>query len=325
MLNKLVYGSVLFLCMQVSHANVSLQDQPALQQISDELVEQGLYTEQEITNIFSNVTLQPSVIKAFERPAEKLTWGDYRPLFIKQSVVDYGLKFWSMHEQDLERAEQTYGVPAQIIVAIIGVETSFGRNVGQHRIIDSLTTLGLGYERRKEFFLKELKEFLMLAKEEGVDINQQVGSYAGAMGVPQFIASSYRHYAVDFDNDGDRDLIGSVTDAIGSVANYLAEHGWQRGGSIYDDAHVSNPTLSAPFETRDRETIATIRDLSNAGVKFDNVHTADQPVSLLPLKKKNTTEYRAAFHNFYVITTYNHSVLYGAAVSELAAKLKQQR
>ena len=190
------------------------------------------YPYEKAVNVLKRATIVPDVIASMERPAESLTWRKYQKIFLTPSRIKRGVEFWKAHRATFKRAQKKFGVPPEIIIAIIGVESFYGRHMGKHRVIDSLATLGFRYPRRAKFFRRELAEFLVLSHEEGLDPLTVKGSYAGAMGMPQFIPSSYRAYAVDFDADKSRDLVASVGDTIGSVGNYLHRHGWGAGKPI---------------------------------------------------------------------------------------------
>ncbi|MCK5396108.1 MAG: lytic murein transglycosylase B, partial [Gammaproteobacteria bacterium] len=204
---------------------------------------------------------------------------------------------------------------------IIGVETYYGKHTGKYTIFDSLTTLGFDYPPRSAFFKSELKQFLLLSKEENIDVDDMTGSYAGAMGMPQFISSSYRRYAVDFDGDGKRDLWNSVPDVIGSVANYFSEHGWQEGESIVHPANVKNKSVVR--EKNALKPYATVGQLKNQGVDVRQDLDDKAQITLLRFKGKRGDEYWAGLNNFYVITRYNHSALYAMAVYQLSEKIKK--
>ncbi|HHJ81191.1 MAG TPA: lytic murein transglycosylase B, partial [Candidatus Tenderia electrophaga] len=198
----------------------------------DRLTSKHDFKRDELEKMFAQVELQAKIIDAMNRPYEGKPWHQYRPIFVTRARINEGAKFLQENYQTLKQAEQKYGVPAEIITAILGVETRYGRYRGKYRVIDALATLGFDYPRRSKFFLKELEAFLLLSREEGFEPLAITSSYAGAMGKPQFMPSSYRMYAVDFDGDGVRDLLDNSADAIGSIANYLARHGWQRNQPI---------------------------------------------------------------------------------------------
>lgn len=195
---------------------------------------------EQLRDLFKQAERKQAILDAISRPAERVKpWKEYRPIFLTDSRIAQGVDFWRENEAALTRAETEYGVPAEIIVAIIGVETFYGRNTGSHRVIDALSTLGFDYPPRQPFFRQQLKEFLLLTREEQVDPLTLKGSYAGAMGLPQFMPSSFRAYAVDFDGDGRIDIWNNPTDAIGSAASYFKQHGWTAGGPVVARAKVS--------------------------------------------------------------------------------------
>ncbi len=289
----------------------------------DEMVDEHDFDRQALTRQFARARRLDNVLEAISRPAEKtLTWKQYRPIFLKSSRIEKGRRFMKTHRALLQRAEAEYGVPAQIITAIIGVETFYGKHTGRYTIFDSLTTLGFDYPPRATFFRNELKALLLLAKEEQLTIDEMTGSYAGAMGMPQFISSSYRAYAVDFDGDGRRDLWHSMADVIGSVANYFHRHGWRRGEGI---AHrVTLGEASAVPDKNRLKPYTTVAELRRQGVRIPPSLAADTPVTLLRLQGRKGDEYWLGEQNFYVISRYNHSVLYAMAVFQLSQAIGAQ-
>ncbi|MBT8438577.1 MAG: lytic murein transglycosylase B [Gammaproteobacteria bacterium] len=219
-----------FVCTHTAVANndASLAEKEK-QDFILEMSQKHGFDQQFLTKTLDQAKVKQSILDAISRPAEKtLTWSQYRNIFIKPKRIEGGVQFWKENEADLNKAYQQYGVPPEIITAIIGVETLYGKHTGGYRVLDALTTLGFHYPPRSKFFRKELLQFLLLTREEKVDPTEPTGSYAGAMGKPQFIPSSYRHYAIDFDNDGKRDIWNNNTDVIGSVASYFSRHGWRR-------------------------------------------------------------------------------------------------
>ncbi|MEE9319438.1 MAG: lytic murein transglycosylase B [Granulosicoccus sp.] len=280
-----------------------------------------------IAGLFARLETQSDIIEAISSPAEfTLTWGQYRPIFIKPTRIEAGRDFLGEHQALLEQAEASYGVPATIIAAIIGVETFYGRITGKHSVLESLATLAFDYPPRADFFRSELTEFLVLSEAEGWDASSVKGSYAGAMGMPQFISSSYRQYAIDFDDDGKRDLFDSPADVIGSVANYLARHGWQRDMPVVErwlNAADKQQVLANLTRQRLMPVIAadTLRD---AGFDTDDLTrgTAEGArASVMLLEGSDGMEGWVGYNNFYVITRYNHSQLYAMAVFQLAETL----
>lgn len=274
---------------------------------------------------------QPKVVELMSRPiVEPPKWFEYAPQFLAPARVERGVAFWNANSEALARAEQRTGVPAEVVVAIIGVETYYGRYTGSHRVIDALATLAFDYPRRATFFRGELREFLLLAREQGFSPLVPKGSFAGAMGLPQFMPGSYRRYALDFDGSGRADLFGSAEDAIGSVANYLARHDWQRGQPVILPARIEPDRRDGVARRLDgglseRRSIAA---WAEEGVTADSLPTdlAPEPVGVLVLEEGAAeASHWLAFHNFYVITRYNRSRLYATAVWRLAQAIRAAR
>ncbi|MFC5705635.1 lytic murein transglycosylase B [Aeromonas eucrenophila] len=265
--------------------------------------------------------LRQEILDTIARPWEAKPWHRYRPLFVTPERIRDGVAFWQRHAEALARAEQRYQVPASLIVAIIGIETFYGRQMGRHSVLDSLYTLGFHYPERSDFFAKEFAQLVLLAREEKWSLTRLKGSYAGAMGMGQFMPSSYRHYAVDFDGDGKRDLFANPVDAIGSVANYFAEHRWRWGESVVEPALIGLApvgTLQGP----DPELRQQWAELAAAGIELATPLAPDTPVKLLALEQADGPEYWVARHNFYVITRYNRSPLYAMAVHQLSQAIQ---
>ena len=294
-----------------------------VQQFIDEMVEKHGFNRDELVSMLASAKKLDGVLEAISKPAEKvLTWKEYRPIFVTSKRIKGGNKFLKQHHETLQRAEKEYGVPAEIITAIIGVETYYGRMSGKTQVFDSLVTLGFDYPPRSRFFLSELEQFLLLTREEDVDVKDVRGSYAGAMGMPQFISSSYRHYAVDFDGDGKRDLWNNTADVIGSVANYFKVHGWKTGGQVVIPARI-NGSIE---ETRNKLKPHTrIADLAAEGVIPDAAVDDEEKATVITLKGKKGKEYWLGLDNFYVITRYNHSSLYSMAVYQLSQEFDAQK
>lgn len=267
---------------------------------------------------------QQAIIDAISSPAEALPWHRYRGIFLKKDRIKRGADFWRRHSDLLERAEARYGVPPGVIVAILGVETRYGNHSGGHRVIDALRTLGFHYEPRASFFRGELEAFLLLADEQDIDPLRVKGSYAGAVGIPQFIPSSYRAYAVDFNDNGRTDLWDEVDDAVGSVANYLAEHGWRSGEPVVSSADVEGEDWRT-YDTSGLKPNTTVNALREAGVQPEADYPGDSEARLLVLDGSDGNEYWVARRNFYVITRYNHSALYAMAVHQLGEAIRERR
>jgi len=284
---------------------------------------------------FADAQFQPKIIAAMERPiVEPPKWFEYAPQFLSAERVDGGVAYFRAHEDQLRRAEREFGVPAEIIVAIIGVETFYGRNLGSYRVFDALTTLAFDYPRRATFFRSELKDFLRLARAQRISPLTPKGSFAGAMGVPQFMPGSYVRYAVDFDGDGKIDLWTSGADVIGSVANFLARHDWQAGGPVLLPATIDVETRDAIVRKIDGGMTErrSIFEWESDGVTADALASElpVDPVGLLmleerPIAGEDRTSYWIACPNFYAITRYNRSRLYAAAVFNLAQAVKAKR
>jgi len=264
-----------------------------------------------------------SVLEAIQRPAERKPWHKYRKIFLTRKRIGRGAEFWRKHASVLARAEERFGIPPEIIVAIIGVESFYGVHRGRFRVLDSLATLGFRYPRRSEFFLSELEAFVLLCEEERLDPANVKGSYAGAMGISQFISSSYRHYAIDFDDDGSRDLMRSSEDAIGSIANYLSEHGWRPGAAIAVQAEVEGDAFRTVVE-QGMKPHASLASIRASGVSFATYAAEEEQAALLEFETANGYEYWVGLTNFYAITRYNHSRLYALAVVQLAQRIRER-
>ena len=301
------------------------QQHEGSQQLVDELTAQGI-PRQWLTDALDQANFSQSVLDAMEGAAERrLRWYEYRDIFLTQQRIEEGAEFISEYEDAFIRAEDVYGVPPEIIAAIIGVETYYGKHKGSHLVLDSLATLAFNHPVRGSFFRGELAAFLKIAHEQGVEVDELYGSYAGAMGYPQFIPTSYQAYAVDFDCDGKRDLWENPVDAIGSVANYFAVHGWQRDGAIY---HEADGPDSAPETLPINQTSkpeVTVSEAIEAGIEPQNA--LDSELLVVPLRLEladDSIQYRLGEYNFYVITRYNHSHLYAMAVTELSEAIARQ-
>lgn len=274
--------------------------------------------------LFDRVQTRPDIIAAMTRPAEAKPWYDYRAIFINARRIQGGVEFWRTHAATLARAGQVYGVPPEIVVAIIGVETQYGGNMGKHRVLEALATLAFDYPRRADFFRKELEAYLLLTRAEGVDPLVPRGSYAGAMGWGQFMPTSYQAYAVDFDGDGHRDLWQNPRDAIGSVANYFRNHGWRPGEPVAVPARVSGSAYPASISRRLNPPMDSVASLQARGVAPLTPVDGARAALLLELQGREGPEYWLAFHNFYVITRYNRSQLYAMAVYQLGREIRER-
>jgi membrane-bound lytic murein transglycosylase B len=276
----------------------------------------------EIYRLLAKAEPQPKIIELISKPAEKVSpWFEYRARFMTEQRIDEGARFLIEHRKRLEKARKETGVAPEYVVAIIGVETFYGRVTGKHRVLDALATLAFDYPPRQDYFRKELAHFLELADEEEVDPLTALGSYAGAMGAGKFMPSSYRRYAVDGSSDSKRNLFADWDDIIASVANYFKENGWVANGPVLSEAVLQPdaPVVADPGNLKLNETIA---GLKSKGVDFDNAKQPEStPVVLIPAEQENGPSYRVGFKNFEVITRYNRSLRYAMAVHDLATTI----
>jgi len=316
---------VFFALFAASGVNADYSNNALAQQLIQEMVDEEGFDAAELNQVFAQAEKKDSIINAMNRPAEKfLTWGEYRKIFLGQQRIDGGVDFWNRNQQVLSDAEEKYGIPARVIVAIIGVETLYGRITGNYRVIDALSTLAFDYPARAPFFRSELKEFLILSREQEQSPLLLKGSYAGAMGLGQFMPSSYRAYAADYENDGFIDIWSNEADAIWSVANYLSMHGWNSGGTIAHPAIVSGQpeeaVLNQPLKPEHN-----LQRLQQAGLQPEASLSSGLLATAMRLEGDDGDEYWIGMHNFYVITRYNHSSLYAMAVFQLAEEIQEHK
>lgn len=312
---------LLFLCIALFHTSVCLASENlSLDEFIAQTAQKNKIPRNKLKTLLMPLKPNQAVIDAMEKPRESLSWSQYRPIFLTEKRIQEGKAFIQEHEKVLSQIESSFGVPKEIITAILGVETYYGKIQGKFSVLDSLYTLAFHYPRRANFFQKELQEYLAFTHEENLDPRMLKGSYAGAMGVPQFISSSYRRYAIDFANAGQKDLFHNMTNAMASVANYLKKHGWEKSSVIairlqakqlnpetretLDLASLNNPKPSLSFETLNKKGI------------FHAHHISD-PLRLGALIQLDE-EFWFTYSNFYAITRYNHSSLYAMAVTQLA-------
>jgi len=278
----------------------------------------------ELGRLFGDLKPNQTIINAFNAPATARPWSYFRELYVTPTRIEGGVAFWNENAELLEKVRLAYGVPEEIIVSIIGVETIYGRYTGSFRIVDALYTLGFEVPRRSRFFQGQFEHFLLLTRENHIDLKTATGSFAGAMGLPQFMPSSYRQYAVDFDGDGRIDLWNSVADAVGSVGNYLHRFGWQEGKQIVLPAKVT----ASNTETLERlgvKPALSLSQLRSRGVEADAVIQDDIDAGFFSLEAEQGPEYWLSLKNFYVITRYNRSNNYAMAVYQLAREIAKQR
>ncbi|HAD48599.1 MAG TPA: lytic murein transglycosylase B [Idiomarina sp.] len=303
----------------------AMQNEPATTEQVDAFVDEQVakyeFSEQQVREWLNQAEKNEDVLAAIQRPWEAKPWYQYYPIFLTDKRLDAGNRFWAEHGDTLQRAQQEFGVPAEIIVAIIGIETFYGSYLGKYPVLDSLYTLAFHYPPRAKFFRSELSEYLRLANAEQWQVKEQLGSYAGAMGLGQFISSSYRHYAVDFDDDGKRNIISNPVDAIGSVANYFAEHRWQAGEPIAHKPDQQQDWASVSSDGMKPDT--TVGALRERGFSIASDYSDTLAVKVLQFETEDGYEYWLGFDNFYAITRYNHSPLYAMVAYQFSQQLRQ--
>ncbi|HSC22079.1 MAG TPA: lytic murein transglycosylase B [Casimicrobiaceae bacterium] len=330
-----VAGSRTHAAAASAQAGSGYERRPEVRAFIDALVRDDGFSRATLTRWFRDVRYQPTIVEAMDRPiAAPPKWFEYAPQFLSPERIEGGVDFWRAHADALARAERQFGVPPEIIVAIVGVETFYGRNVGRYRVIDALSTLAFDYPRRASFFRGELRHFLLLARDERFSPLVPKGSFAGAFGVPQFMPGSVREYAIDYDGDGRIDLWRSADDAVGSIANYLARHDWLRGQPVWTKAVVAPSQRDATLRRLDggiseRRPLSAWNDDGVAAERLPD-SLSSEPVGVLSLEVADADAdgdgqaLRIVFPNFYVITRYNKSRLYAAAVASLAEAVRIQ-
>ena len=307
--------------MGMAHADEALVAREDVQSYIKTTAAAYQFSEEELTQTLSSATLKSNVLDILDRPSTARPWYTFRVNFINPARTLSGVRFWRENAIVLKAISERYGVEPEVIVAILGAETNYGKNTGSFHILDVLTTIAFNYPRRAEFFQKELTEFLLLAREEKEEPLSFKGSYAGAMGWPQFMPSSFRQYAVDYDQNGHRDIWAHPDDAMASVANYLKEHGWQKGKQAYTAVNIDadmSEVLGDKFNLH-----YSVGDLIKKGVvPLAEVDTDEKAVLFALETEPGFTSHYLGFNNFYVITRYNKSTLYATAVLQLAENIK---
>jgi membrane-bound lytic murein transglycosylase B len=316
-----------FLLSWQSNAFARMDNRPEVKLFIEHMVKDHQFKQSALIKQFAAIRSNPKVIKYIRPPVSptQRSWERYQPRFVNPGRIEAGVKFWNLHAQTLSSAEAEYGVPAEIIVGIIGVETIYGRHMGQFSTLEALSTLAFDYSPRADFFSTELEQFLLLSRENRLDPLSIKGSFAGAIGIPQFMPGSQRRYGVDFDHDGKVDLQNSVADAIGSVARFLSMHGWVK------QAPVASKVTS--FKSIDPVWLESgilprlkIQDLRLAGVETEAMPSEPEQCALIDLVSPDQpTEYWLGFDNFYVITRYNRSSFYAMSVFQLAEAIRLQK
>lgn len=311
-----------------SSALADYSKRPEVQGFVRDLAERHGFAESDLLSLFARVKRTEPVLQAIQLPPEKTrSWPEYRATFLEDRRIAAGLAFWTANAKALERAEQLYGVPPEYILAILGVETFYGRQTGRYRVLDALTTLAFDYAPRGQYFRNELENYLLLARANGLDALSMRGSYAGAIGMPQFMPGSARRYAVDFDGDGAIDLRTNASDAIGSVGNFLKEHGWQAGREVLLAARVEGEAYK-PYADGRLEPHYPVAELTRAGVQIVDLTTdleAERGALIELPGVREPSEWRVGLKNFHVLTRYNRSAFYAAAVTDLARELRARK
>jgi peptidoglycan lytic transglycosylase B len=308
--------AALFACLTcIPSASALDLKRPEVRAFIEESIRDLGFSRQQLESLLAQAETKQAILDAISRPAERVVpWWEYRDRFLTEKRILQGTDFWIAHGEALRRIPDPN--VAASVVGILGVETSFGRITGRYRVIDALSTLAFDYPPRSQFFRGELQQFLLLSREESVDPRTALGSYAGAMGAPQFVSSSYRNFAIDGDGNGKRDLWNSWDDVIGSVANYLLVHGWRAGEPVVVGATFEGNDLSR-FNTSKLELNETVQSLRDKGVRFETTLPADAPALLIVAEGKDGPVYRVGFNNFYALTRYNRSPMYAMAVHDL--------
>ena len=309
----------------LAEKTIRFNDEPEVKAFIESMHEQHGFDIAHLTRHFAAVRPNSAVLRAIRPaavPEQQRSWQRYRERFVNTRRTEGGKRFWQEHEASLQHAAATYGVPAEIIVSIIGVETEYGQNMGKFGVFEALASIAFYYPPRAPFFRSELEQFLLLARENGVSPLSVKGSYAGAIGIPQFMPSSQRRYAVDFDGDDRIDLRNSTRDAIGSVARFLQQHGWQTNAPVALPARIEGDP--APLLAAGIKPVAALQELSRQGVTADG--DSGRPAALIDLVTPDAaTEYWVGFENFYVITRYNRSSFYAMSVFQLAEAIREAR
>ncbi len=330
----LVLSALLFSPLSLAKApNTPITDRAEIKTFIDQMVSKHDFDKKTLENWFKKIQINQTIIDQMNHPAEAKPWHQYQKIFITEQNINNGVTFWKENEKALKQAEKKYGVPAEIIVSIIGVETRYGKITGNFPVLETLTTLSFDYPKRAPFFKKELEEFLLMTREQQFDPFELKGSYAGAMGMPQFMPSSYRHYAVDFHDKGQKNILTNADDAIGSVANYFKLNGWEANqpvlvsALVHTDKHVAlpkdkknpKPTLTV-LEWIKNYDVSPTEDLPTMPIN----KLTQQKAALIELEALDGKEYFLGLNNFYVITRYNHSDHYAMAVHQLGQNIKNR-
>jgi len=326
----LIRAFILILCSILSTANAetnqdNFAERPDVKIFINKMVKKHHFNQAELITIFDNVKVRPAVMRSIKAPLELKAWSSYQMLFVTEWRIRQGVDFWNKYEEALQRAEKIYGVPASIIVATIGVETKYGRNTGNYRVIDALTNISFSDSPRSAFFRSELEEFLLMTREQHLNPLKVMGSYAGAIGQPQFMPSSFRYYAVNFSGNKQIDLSHNELDVIGSIANYYKQHGWQTNQPIIIPALLKNNKYQFMSQIKNMRAFSQL-DLAKYGIKINGrIFSDDQKIKLIEMQGYYGKEYWLGFHNFDVIKRYNPSNQYAMAVFQLSYYISKLR
>jgi membrane-bound lytic murein transglycosylase B len=319
-----VFFTTLFLLSFCTYSDSAFTQRKEVQSFINDMVKHYHFNAKELTATLNQVELQPQIITSMESPYEKKNWDVYKNLFLTPQRLQSGLDFWAANKKTLDQVSKRYGVPPEIIVAILGVETLYGERQGDHQVLNALATLAFNYPKRAPFFTKELKEYLLLCRENKLPASYYKGSYAGAIGKPQFMPSSYRYYAVDFNNKGSRDLVGNNEDVIASIANYFHKHGWEPHQGVAQTAQLTGGRFKN-IQMNPKTANYKYSQLISAGVKpVTASYNHPKTAGLIELMTNEGKEYWIAYPNFFVITRYNSSPQYALVVYLLSQQLKQQ-
>ncbi len=319
LLTRLVLSFALVACGQSLHAQTTVR--PDIEAFIADMSAKHGFNADRLRTLFARLAPRPAILRAMTSPSTARPWHEFRPRYVEPRRIEAGVRFWTENAAALARAREQFGVPEEIIVATIGIETLYGRQIGNVKVLEALATLAFDYPRRAEYFRAELEAYLLLAREQGWDPAAIRGSYAGAMGLPQFMPSSYQKFALDFDEDGARNLWRGATDAIGSVANYYRSYGWE-DGAIPAVPVSLDASASAVLETTEVLPQRTIGDYMQAGATPLAAVSPDTKAALIKLETEAGPEYWLGLQNFYVITRYNRSVNYAMAVLELSRAIR---
>lgn len=322
MMNRFLIIGILLISSIAAQAD-RFSQQKDVQDFIHSLVKDHGFSEKQLVQWFDQVTYQESIIKALSRPAEKTkAYKSYKPMFVSAETIQKGQVYFEQHRVAFERAEIVFGIPAEVILAIIAIESRFGNNQGSYRVFDALATIGFFYPSRATYFKKELTEYLIFAKTQDIDPFSVKGSYAGAMGLVQFMPSSIRAYAVDFDYDGHIDIWNNPVDAIGSVANYFKRHRWQEGRPVAIRAAVNGDDIERALASS-LSLSTTVGETRAYGWIPTEPLESNEPVLPFKIEADTGFQYWYGLNNFYVITRYNRSSLYAMTVNQLSQTFEQ--